>query len=65
MKEEWERIKGMRISVVCDFCWTKLKPKSWVWRSKQRGVYECNGCRKEAWRAEKARVSVTEDSGGS
>lgn len=53
MKEVWERVERLGFHGRCDFCWRVLGPRSWCWRSGDR--FECNGCRKEGFRAEQAR----------
>jgi hypothetical protein len=56
--EGWILVRGIEKPAKCDFCWNPLKARTWAYKSTVREVVECQGCRKEGWRAEKAALSL-------
>jgi len=56
--EPWILVKGLEKPTKCDFCWTPLKVRAWAYKSTVREVVECQGCRKEAWRAERTAIGL-------
>lgn len=53
--EKWVRVNGLRQVVVCEFCFETVRKGRWAWRN-ERGRLECDACRKEGLRAERARM---------